>query len=154
MPENGRPVKKSKKALAVEQRGRYGAPSRKELGERLRALRVAAGIPQAIDMADMLGMPRSTYSNYEYGIAAMNYAVIWDVCKILEITPDEFLGFDGCDTETFLERVSLAHAEDKDPREVFEKALMPNASEGDAMIAIGLISKTFLGRLSRAGKGA
>lgn len=131
------------------------APTREELGKRLRMLREAAGYSNRVEIAAALGIPRTTYANYEYGACSLSHEVIWDLCVLLKITPNELLGFDEVDDERLVLHEKLNALGTEDPDEIIRRAMAPNAESDDALLAVSLlVSRNLHSRASRKGKEA
>ena len=62
-----------------------------EVGENIKSARRAKGFTQK-EMADKLFMTQQQYSAYENGVYEFGYAQTKEVCKILDITPNEMFG--------------------------------------------------------------
>lgn len=62
-----------------------------KIGSRIKELRIEKGIKQK-DMAGMLGVSVSTYSNYENGYREPSMDIIEKAAKILEVKIDELIG--------------------------------------------------------------
>ncbi|PFG13040.1 helix-turn-helix domain-containing protein [Bacillus sp. es.036] len=60
-------------------------------GERLASLRKLNKITQ-VDLAKKLGIPRSTYSNYEAGKRQADYETLQKIAEYFEVTTDYLLG--------------------------------------------------------------
>ena len=67
-------------------------PPRKEIGDRLQELRVAAGFASANDFADVLGFNRGTYTGYEQGKGMFSYEKAWKMADALQCSMDELGG--------------------------------------------------------------
>lgn len=67
-------------------------PSRKEIGDRLQELRVAAGYASANEFADALGFNRGTYTGYEQGKGMFSYEKAWTMADALQCSMDELGG--------------------------------------------------------------
>ena len=61
---------------------------KKEIGNRLKEARLAAGYTQA-SIAQEMQMSQQQYSRFENGIFELNYDQILFLCKLYEITPNE-----------------------------------------------------------------
>lgn len=66
--------------------------------ESLSKHRKSAGISQE-KLADMLGVSRQAVSKWETGETQPEMANILAICKILNITPNELLGYDSKDSK-------------------------------------------------------
>lgn len=139
-------ARKTKQELMTEKLGNFGAPTRYEVGRRLQALREAAGYSTRVEIAAELGMPRTTYANYEFGCCSLSYETIWDICSLLKITPNDLLGFEGASEETLVHHEKLNALATADPADVVERALLPNATEFDSLLAIDLLAASMLQR--------
>ncbi len=64
---------------------------KKEIGNRLKEARVAAGYTQA-QIANELQMTQQQYSRFENGVFELNYAQIVFLCKKYDISADYLLG--------------------------------------------------------------
>ena len=64
---------------------------RKQIGERLKDGRKAAGYTQA-KAAEIMNMTQQQYSRFENGIFELNYAQIIKLCKLYDISSDFLLG--------------------------------------------------------------
>ena len=62
----------------------------KEVGERLREIRKSLGISQS-EMADIMGVSRSSYSGYENGYAAMPYSDLIEFSRQTSVNCDYIL---------------------------------------------------------------
>lgn len=129
----------------------FGTPSPSEIGKRLRTLREAAGYTSRGDFAMLLGIPRTTYANYEYGACSLSLETIWDICSVLKITPNDLMGFGDGDIDQLVLHERLVSLESSDSMDVLKRAVMPNADAADALLAIGLLTSRTLSK--RAGRG-
>lgn len=64
---------------------------RKQIGERLKDGRKAAGYTQA-KAAEIMNMTQQQYSRFENGIFELNYEQIIKLCKLYDISSDYLLG--------------------------------------------------------------
>lgn len=64
----------------------------KVIGENIKAARKAKGLTQS-DVAKVFYMTQQQYSRFENGVFELNYQQIVDICKLLDITPNEIFGF-------------------------------------------------------------
>lgn len=68
---------------------------RHEFGQRLKAVRQVKGFSQA-GTARMLGLAKSTYIKYEHGERDMSLPKLMQLCKVLNVSPNELLGWKSC----------------------------------------------------------
>ena len=61
---------------------------KKEVGERLKQERMRLGFTQNF-VAKKLNMTQQQYSRFENGVFELNYSQIIEICKVLDITPNE-----------------------------------------------------------------
>ena len=66
---------------------------KKTFANNLRFYRVQMKLTQK-EIAAKLGVVREQYSKYERGLIELDYYKLIEVCKILDITPNDL--FDGC----------------------------------------------------------
>ena len=123
--------------------GVYGSPSRKELGERLRVLREAAGWPTKTRFAEELGINPRTYTSYEQGLAVMPLSIMWDVATKLEITIDALVGF-NLERDDTAKRLRVRHIEEQPPAETVLKAIGKDACYEDVLGAIEVMARLAL----------
>ena len=64
---------------------------RKQIGERLKESRKAAGYTQA-GIAEIMNMTQQQYSRFENGIFELNYAQIKKLCTLYDISSDYLFG--------------------------------------------------------------
>ena len=64
----------------------------KKVGENIKSARKAKGLTQK-EVAKILFMTQQQYSLFENGIFELNYQQLLDICKILDITPNEIFDF-------------------------------------------------------------
>lgn len=64
-----------------------------QIGERIKSLRKIRGIKQK-DMADMLHLKNSTYSNYENGHREPPFEIILESARILKVAASDLMGND------------------------------------------------------------
>lgn len=64
---------------------------RKQIGERLKESRKAAGYTQA-KIAGIMEMTQQQYSRFENGVFELNYAQIIKLCKLYDISSDYLFG--------------------------------------------------------------
>jgi len=62
----------------------------KELGARIKSLRVAAGYSNHEIFAYENGIDRVQYGRYERGAADMQYSSLLKIIRALKVTPEEF----------------------------------------------------------------
>ena len=65
----------------------------KFVGDKLKEARKLKKITQK-QVAKVFHMTQQQYSRFENGIFELNYQQIVDLCKYLDITPNELFGFD------------------------------------------------------------
>jgi transcriptional regulator with XRE-family HTH domain len=65
------------------------------LAEQLKRLRLAKGHATARGFAKALGISENRYSRYERGEAVPKLELIWAICDVLKITPNELYGWGG-----------------------------------------------------------
>jgi transcriptional regulator with XRE-family HTH domain len=63
-----------------------------QIGRCLKVHRLQAGIPQRT-MADKLGIPAATYSNYENGYSSPAVETIQDFCRITGMEASDFFKY-------------------------------------------------------------
>lgn len=63
-------------------------------GYKLYELRTKRGISQ-MEMAEKLNTTQPQYSKYERGIQDITGQRIIEICKILDVTPNDLLGFEN-----------------------------------------------------------
>ena len=68
-----------------------GNDIRKQIGERLKESRKAAGYTQ-IDVAKIMNMTQQQYSRFENGLFELNYAQIIKLCTLYDISADYLFG--------------------------------------------------------------
>ncbi len=86
------------------------------LQKMLRALRTTCGFSQA-NIADVLGIDRATYTNYENGKSYPDLVALMELAKIFQIPPESFLHpeeFKGLETA----RQRTAHKPETDPETI------------------------------------
>jgi len=80
--------------LADMQKGRPSTRPRPPFGERLRALREAAGLSQQ-QIADKLGMTQTAYAWWERNPVALRPEQLQNLATVLNISAEELLGTNG-----------------------------------------------------------
>ena len=65
--------------------------SMKEFCERLRELRLSRGLSQR-DTANLLGVSRSAYANYEQGTREPSFVLLVRICREFHVSSDDLLG--------------------------------------------------------------
>ena len=65
--------------------------SRKEIGARLRALRLERGVSQ-VELARLIGTHQTAVSQVEVGRRGVSVQQIVKLCRALKVTPDRILG--------------------------------------------------------------
>ena len=65
----------------------------KIVGNNLKNARKIKGLTQK-QVAQVFYMTQQQYSRFENGIYELNYKQIYDICKLLEISPNELFDFD------------------------------------------------------------
>lgn len=65
----------------------------KKVGNNIKEARKMRGLTQK-EVAKLLFMTQQQYSRFENGIFELNYQQIIDICKILNLTPNEIFDFD------------------------------------------------------------
>lgn len=63
------------------------------VGERIKQARKIKGLTQK-QVAAVFHMTQQQYSRFENGVFELNYQQIIDVCKLLDITPNELFNYD------------------------------------------------------------
>ena len=64
----------------------------KMVGENIKQARKLKGLTQR-EVANHFRMTQQQYSRFENGIFELNYAQIIEICKLLDISPNEVFGF-------------------------------------------------------------
>lgn len=64
----------------------------KKVGESIKEARRFKGLTQK-EVADIFHMTQQQYSRFENGVFELNYQQIVEVCKLLEVTPNDIFGF-------------------------------------------------------------
>ena len=65
----------------------------KRIGEKIKLARKAKGLTQK-QVALKFRMTQQQYSRFENGIFELNYQQIYDICVLLNVTPNELFEFD------------------------------------------------------------
>lgn len=65
----------------------------KIIGNNLKQLRKAKGLTQQ-KVAQLFHMTQQQYSRFENGVYELNYQQIYDLCKLLDTTPNELFEID------------------------------------------------------------
>ena len=66
----------------------------KVVGNNIKEARKLKGLTQS-DVAKIFRMTQQQYSRFENGIFELNYEQIVNICKLLDITPNEIFEFDN-----------------------------------------------------------
>ena len=66
----------------------------KIIGNNIKTARKIKGLTQA-EVAQTFHMTQQQYSRFENGIFELNYKQIYDICKLLDTTPNELFEFDN-----------------------------------------------------------
>lgn len=104
-----------------------------EFYERLSLLREEKGLNKT-EMAKRLGIPVSTYSNYEYGNREPDFTLAKKIADYFHVTTDYLLGRDGKEENS---------ADTKDLAEIMDSIMTYNGKElnqHDKDVVEGLIS--------------
>jgi len=64
----------------------------KMIGENIKQARKIKGLTQK-DVANHFRMTQQQYSRFENGVFELNYSQIIEICKLLDISPNEIFGF-------------------------------------------------------------
>ena len=64
------------------------------IGENIKAARRSKGLTQSA-VAGKLLMTQQQYSRFENGVFELNYEQILQLCKLLDVTPNEIYGIGG-----------------------------------------------------------
>ena len=64
----------------------------KKIGENIKQARKLKGLTQK-EVANHFHMTQQQYSRFENGIFELNYFQIVEICKLLDISPNEIFGF-------------------------------------------------------------
>ena len=65
----------------------------KIVGNHIKEARKFKGLTQK-EVADIFHMTQQQYSRFENGVFELNYQQIIDICKLLDITPNEIFDFE------------------------------------------------------------
>lgn len=65
----------------------------RQVGENLKLARKQKGYTQS-QVASVFHMTQQQYSRFENGVFELNYYQIIELCKFLDMTPNELFGFD------------------------------------------------------------
>lgn len=68
-------------------------PHKTSFARRLRDLRETKGYGAARHFAKALGIPENRYTRYERGAAEPNIDLIYQICRTLDVSPDELFNF-------------------------------------------------------------
>lgn len=63
-----------------------------DVGDRIKQARKYKGLTQK-EVAKIFHMTQQQYSRFENGVFELNYSQIIDICKLLDITPNELFDF-------------------------------------------------------------
>ena len=66
----------------------------KIVGNNIKTARKIKGLTQK-DVAQYFRMTQQQYSRFENGIFELNYKQIYDICKLLDTTPNEIFEYDN-----------------------------------------------------------
>lgn len=66
----------------------------KQIGSNIKCARKDKKLTQQ-QVAHCLHMTQQQYSRFENGVFELNYQQILDICKLLDITPNEIFGYDS-----------------------------------------------------------
>lgn len=64
----------------------------KKIGENIKQARKLKGLTQK-EVANHFRMTQQQYSRFENGIFELNYSQIIEICKLLDLSPNEIFGF-------------------------------------------------------------
>ena len=64
----------------------------KKIGENIKQARKLKGMTQK-QVANHFRMTQQQYSRFENGVFELNYSQIIEICKLLDISPNEIFGF-------------------------------------------------------------
>ncbi|MBO5954973.1 MAG: helix-turn-helix transcriptional regulator [Clostridia bacterium] len=64
----------------------------KQIGENIKQARKLKGLTQK-EVANHFRMTQQQYSRFENGIFELNYSQIIEICKLLDLSPNEIFGF-------------------------------------------------------------
>ena len=64
----------------------------RNIGEKLKSARKLLGKTQS-EVAQAFHMTQQQYSRFENGVFELNYTQIIEICKLLDISPNEIFGF-------------------------------------------------------------
>ena len=65
----------------------------KQIGSNIKNARKLKGLTQS-DVAKVFRMTQQQYSRFENGIFELNYTQIIEICKLLDISPNELFNFE------------------------------------------------------------
>ena len=65
----------------------------KRVGDRIKQARKDKGLTQK-EVAKHFRMTQQQYSRFENGVFELNYEQIMEICKLLDMTPNEIFDFD------------------------------------------------------------
>jgi transcriptional regulator with XRE-family HTH domain len=68
---------------------------RSEFAKRLKTMRTQRGFPRARYFAKTLGIEENRYTRYERAEVEPSLTLIHKMCEVLEVTPNQLLGFTG-----------------------------------------------------------
>ena len=125
--------------------GQRAVPTKKQLGERLRRLREAAGYDNRPVFAESIGLKPKTYNNYEYGTANPPYDVLWAIADKLGLTLDELMGRGAAGDREVYARLRARNLESRSPVEVAIRAASPSASDREVLEGIYALAKRAVG---------
>ena len=66
----------------------------KVIGNNIKTARKLKGLTQK-DVAQVFHMTQQQYSRFENGVFELNYKQIYDICKLLDTTPNELFEYDN-----------------------------------------------------------
>lgn len=66
----------------------------KIIGNNIKTARKLKGLTQ-IQVAQVFHMTQQQYSRFENGVFELNYKQLYDICKLLDTTPNELFEYDN-----------------------------------------------------------
>ena len=66
----------------------------KIIGNNIKTARKIKGLTQS-EVAQTFHMTQQQYSRFENGVFELNYKQIYDICKLLDTTPNELFEYDN-----------------------------------------------------------
>lgn len=112
------------------------------ISARLKEIRLRAGLKQK-EMAEKLGIEKSTYNGYEMGRRTPDTGTVRNICEVLSVDPNTLLGYESNLEETVSEYIRLIKLLEVEEIEVIKDFKAKGLSLVDVVKDLKMLSEKY-----------